>query len=495
MQYPSGTTINGNAVSDITRSQLISAGLSFTPTIPDRILVVPGTTIRWSVVNFTVFTRRVSGSSAHQLSTITGTFFPADSQTIAQINFTDLAQTPAALGTPGQQLLVNAQRDALFFADQYPAGTLPSSAVDNATEAKRAAWRAAIGVTLSGGGVVDQNTNYLADDADLNDQVDNGLHTQLTNSVLTNAPFSGPLILFVQATTHSEGGPSTGGPSTGGPSTHSLTQQVWSLDRPGLYAERQSLGNATKPTSITAAWRPHHSRAQLPQTLNDVTEVVMEALEDEPASYRPTPIEIGMAVDGTGTYYSAAPNSHGFRKVSTDGRAFNASDVGANLSSVTPIRNRLLVLVADSAFGGRLIKTGGTLNFRWTPQLGINRDAQVVALETLVDGQDYLLLQGTAVLSGDQGASLRQAVDGYIEFTDSVDNSTRFAPGSYQPESIRQSRFNMPMRNGAPAYLVEAGVDARVAALRPNPFTTAEKAKLAGIQGRRNRWRHRPDAG
>ena len=311
-----------------------------------------------------------------------------------------------------------------------------------------------------GGGSI----TYLAGNADFNAQTAEGIYAQTTNSQLTNAPFSGPLVLLVNV----EG--------------NDLTQQAWSRDRPGLYAERQALGGTTLPSTITSAWRPHHSRAQLPQTLNDVTEVVMEALEDEPASYRPTPIEFNMAADSSPARTTSPPPTHtaSARSARTAERSTPVMSVRTSAASRRSA-TACWCLVADSAFGGRLIKIGGTLNFRWTPQLGINRDQQVVALETLVDGQDYLLLQGTAVLSGDQGASLRQAIDGYIEFTDSVDDSTRFAPGSYQPESIRQSRFNMPMRNGAPAYLSQGQVDQRVQALRPNPFTTAEKAKLAGI--------------
>ena len=125
LTYPNGTTINGNAVANITGSREFRGSPlhDWAVNIPTPLFVAAGTTAVWSIRG------SLSGSGSRgtprvQLglrATIEGTFFPADTQTIADIRFTDLAQTPAALGTPGQQLLVNAQRDALFFADQYPA--------------------------------------------------------------------------------------------------------------------------------------------------------------------------------------------------------------------------------------------------------------------------------------------------------------------------------------------------------------------------------------
>ena len=305
--------------------------------------------------------------------------------------------------------------------------------------------------------------SYLSPSESLNDKVVEALLiNDDAGAAFTGLDGFGRFLLFVKPT------------SSGAPIKYSLSQYAASLDKPGLYAQRELLGQDAAISAITTDWRPHHIRAQLPATADlpngAAAPVTVEALQDLPQHRTEAPLSMVLEPDADGEFIDNL-NTQGFIQL----RTYQTADA-------TYQRNRLYLTVRDSVFpqdadGDATISVPITLKLR---QQGVsNPGVESIDMTSLLAGGGQTTFQ-----SGIMAAQIQGRFDGWLEFTNTgvTPHEQRFAPETFQPENITLTRFTAMVRNGAlVAGLTEAEVNNLLAAYSL-PYTQSEQRKLGGIE-------------
>ena len=308
--------------------------------------------------------------------------------------------------------------------------------------------------------------SYLSPSESLNTKVAEAMHVNdNAGATYTGLDGFGRMLLFVRPS------------QSGAPAVYGLTQYAVSLDKPGLYAQREIHGLAAAPVEITADWRPHHVRAQLPVTEDapggDAAAVTVEALQDAAERRTEAPLSINLQPDADGNVIDTL-NTQGFVTL----RSY-ANPTGNYR------RNVLYLLMQDSVFPQG---PGGSANISGTIQLHLRqtgvRDPQTTTLQaTILDTGGPTTEFQTSVLTGGVG-QYQGRWDFWITYTDEsvTPNRQRFLPETFQPERVNLTRFTAMVKDGAlVAGLTESEVNTLIAAYG-QPFTVAEKQKLAGIE-------------
>ena len=296
--------------------------------------------------------------------------------------------------------------------------------LDADTPAKRLAFRSALGLG-------DQEVGFLEDGSDLNALADSAFHPRLSKAALSHEPFPGPYLLFVEAS--SEGG------------THDLRQWVWSLSQPGLSAHRELVSQASRPSSISSAWRVGHSFADLPALGASVSSVEVQALEDSPARWVANPVSVGMhETDG---YLSGNVAAHGIGIIATNSAAF-ASAPGITQSGIRALadnQGKLMVQIQDSATEGWRAPS----TFYWRASGSDERtEWESVPMSVLLDLAASNVFVSNQVLTQRQYSNLTGSVEAYFEYWDIEDRETVRVPGTLQPERLTLSKLRVPTSNG-----------------------------------------------
>ena len=320
--------------------------------------------------------------------------------------------------------------------------TLTDVATGTALIADGAVTRAKLDQTFLAS--LDAKSNVLQGTEDFNDLTVTGAHWQETPAQLANAPFNGPLALIVKETSQTVGRQTTYG-----------VAQFAKQQENGQIAVREVTGLRSRPTSITADWSPYHPWAHYPDTDAATGSVIVPALEDTPAGFRPNPLAMTMALDSSGQYLSAAPNQRGIRRVANDTRAWPSG----YLHGTSPERGGLYIEVADSALTGGW-SSPSRVYYR---RVGTGDPWEVLPINILWDGVDSLLLKTNGPLTTGQAAELQGRIELYIDYTQFRARNLVVLPGHNVPENIGHSKLTVPTRNGRPDYTTPSDVDTRIA--------------------------------
>ena len=323
------------------------------------------------------------------------------------------------------------------------APTVQSTQADVSTPEKVSAWQHALQVNAA-------RSTTLPRGTDLNNYVQESSWFWTESTKPINSPLGGPFIFLVDTEVTQAG-------------TYNLTQWLFSLNSPGLYATRHLVGQAAAPTSISEDWHTYHSIAQLPALPDDATSVKIGVVTRNPARYAPVPFVARIQPSAADDDRPGAPRDNSlYAPINAFGVNYVRTYISAG--SGEDLRNRLILSVRDTviprftdAFGNVLpIPIGSGVTFFYRPEGRAQAfERQTGEVSTGDDGAGNIIFRSD-VFAGGLIGTFQGNWEMYMQYTDraiaadapNAAERTRYIHDTYQPSNATENSLDIPTKDG-----------------------------------------------